>query len=73
MLSYVSHEIMAGKLALEGLPATFGTQEDCETLRIVCEDSYVGMQVEDFAVLLCRMLVHKREKRMVLMAGFPAE
>ncbi len=46
MLSYVSHEIMAGKPALEGLPATFGTQEDCATLRIVCEDSYVGMQVE---------------------------
>ncbi len=46
MLSYVSHEIMAGKPALEGLPATFGTQEDCATLRIVCEDSRVGMQVE---------------------------
>ncbi len=46
MLSYVSHEIMAGKPELEGLPATFGTEEDCTTLRLLCEDRYVGMQVE---------------------------
>lgn len=46
MLSYVSHEILKGKPALEGLPATFGTEEDCTTLRLVCEDQYVGMQVE---------------------------
>lgn len=46
MLSYVSHEIFAGKPALEGLPATFGTEEECTTLKIVCCDSYVGMQVE---------------------------
>ena len=46
MLSYVSHEIFAGKPALEGLPATFGTAEECTTLKIVCCDSYAGMQVE---------------------------
>ncbi|MDE6908951.1 MAG: alpha-galactosidase [Lachnospiraceae bacterium] len=46
MLSYVSHEIVAGKPELEGLPATFGTEEDCTTLRLLCEDKYVGMQVE---------------------------
>ncbi len=46
MLSYVSHEIVAGKPELEGLPATFGTEEDCTTLRLLCEDRYVGMQVE---------------------------
>lgn len=46
MLSYVSHEIIGGKPALEGLPATFGTKEECETLKIVCEDAYVGMRVE---------------------------
>lgn len=46
MLSYVSHEIMAGKPELEGLPATFGTEEECTTLKLLCEDKYVGMQVE---------------------------
>lgn len=45
-LSYVSHEIIDGKPALEGLPATFGTKEECSTLKLVCEDNYVGMQVE---------------------------
>ncbi len=46
MLSYVSHEIMRGKPGLCGLPATFGTEEECETLKLVCEDCYVGMRVE---------------------------
>ncbi len=45
-LSYVSHEIIDGKPALEGLPATFGTKEECSTLKLVCKDNYVGMQVE---------------------------
>lgn len=46
MLSYVSHEIMEGKPALPGLPATFSTPEECKTLKLTCEDKYVGMQVE---------------------------
>lgn len=46
MLSYVSHEITPGKPGLEGLPATFGTKEECETLKIVCEDKYAGLQAE---------------------------
>lgn len=53
MLSYVSHEILKGKPALEGLPATFGTEEDCATLRLVCEDQYVGMQVELLYTVFC--------------------
>lgn len=46
VLSYVSHEILEGKPALAGLPATFGAKDECATLRILCEDKYVGMQVE---------------------------
>ena len=46
MLSYVSYEIIEGKPALEGLPATFGDKDTCTTLKIVCEDKIVGMQVE---------------------------
>lgn len=46
MLSYVSHEIFDGKPELEGLPATFGLEEECATLRLVCADRLIGMQVE---------------------------
>ncbi|MBO5033668.1 MAG: alpha-galactosidase [Lachnospiraceae bacterium] len=46
MLSYVSHEIFEGKPELEGLPATFGSEQDCMTLKLICEDRYAGMQVE---------------------------
>lgn len=46
MLSYVSHEIVPGKPKLDGLPATFGTEEECTTLKLVCADRYIGMQVE---------------------------
>ena len=46
MLAYVSHEIITGKPLLAGLPATFGSEQECTTLRIVCEDKYIGMQVE---------------------------
>lgn len=45
-LLYKSHELTEGKPALEGLPATFGDKETCTTLKIVCEDSIVGMQAE---------------------------
>lgn len=45
-LSYVSHEIIEGKPELPGLPATFGEKEECETLKIICEDTCACMQVE---------------------------
>lgn len=46
MLSYKSHEIRKGKPKLEGLPATFGDDDSCDTLIITCEDACVGMEVE---------------------------
>ena len=46
MLSYVSHEILAGKPKLTGLPATFGTEKECNTLKLICQDKYAGIQVE---------------------------
>lgn len=52
-LSYVSHEIIDGKPALEGLPATFGTKEECSTLKLICKDNYVGMQVELLYTVFC--------------------
>lgn len=44
-LSYVSHAIFDGKKELEGLPATFGKNEECKTLELVCEDRALGLQV----------------------------
>lgn len=44
-LSYVSHHIYDGKKALEGLPATFGKEDACRTLEIVCEDKVLKLQV----------------------------
>lgn len=45
-LSYVSHEIRKGKPKLNGLPATFGTEEDCETLILTLEDKVLSLKVE---------------------------
>ena len=44
-LSYVSHKITEGKDGLEGLPASFGKAGECETLKILCEDKVIGLQV----------------------------
>ena len=44
-LSYVSHRIYDGKEGLEGLPATFGKENECKTLELTCEDSVLQLQV----------------------------
>lgn len=44
-LFYVSHKIYAGKPGLAGLPATFGDENDCETLELLCEDPVLGLKV----------------------------
>ncbi|MCM1262370.1 MAG: alpha-galactosidase [Butyrivibrio sp.] len=44
-LSYVSHKIYDGKPKLEGLPATFGEDNECKTLELWCEDSSLQLQI----------------------------
>ena len=44
-IHYVSHKIYNGKKALKGLPASFGTEEEVQTLDILCEDEILGLQV----------------------------
>ena len=44
-IHYVSHEIYNGKKALKGLPASFGTEDEVQTLDILCEDEVLGLQV----------------------------
>ncbi|MCR5419380.1 MAG: alpha-galactosidase [Lachnospiraceae bacterium] len=42
-LSYVDHRIYKGKPKLEGLPSTYGSEEDSETLEIVLKDALTGL------------------------------
>lgn len=44
-LFYVSHKIYAGKPGLAGIPATFGDENACETLELLCEDPVLGLKV----------------------------
>lgn len=45
-LLFDKYEILKGKPGLSGLPATFGKENEVETLKIVCEDAVLGIQVE---------------------------
>ena len=44
-LSYDSHKITRGKPSLEGLPATWGSEDDCMTLEIKCVDKVLNLEV----------------------------
>lgn len=43
---YRSYKIQKGKPKIKGMPATFGSEQDCETLCITCFDSVLNMEVE---------------------------
>ncbi len=43
-LLYDSHAIYPGKPALRGLPATFGSEKDCETLELTLKDPVLGIK-----------------------------
>ncbi len=44
-LSVKSHEIYKGKKGIAGLPATFGSEDECESLEITLADELVGIEV----------------------------
>jgi alpha-galactosidase len=44
-ISYLSHKIYSGKPTLEGMPATFGLEQDCTTLEITAIDRHLNLQV----------------------------
>jgi len=44
-LNYRAHKIYAGKPKLEGLPCTFGSESECTTLELECEDSVLGLEI----------------------------
>ena len=43
-LTYESHRIYQGKKPLEGLPATWGSEQDTETLELVLTDKVLGLK-----------------------------
>ena len=45
-LVYVSHVILRGKRKLEGLPATFGQEDEVETLEIICVDPVTNVRCD---------------------------
>lgn len=44
-LSYIGHQIYKGKKKLEGLPATFGKEEDCTSLELIGMDKILKLEV----------------------------
>ncbi len=44
-IRYEGYEIIQGKPALEGLPATWAQDSQCGTLKIFCRDSLSGMKI----------------------------
>lgn len=53
-LSYISHKIYNGKPKLSGLPATFGSDTECETLELKCQDTILNL-----TVILVYSIFHK--------------
>ena len=45
-LQYCGHRILAGKPALVGLPATFGTEQECDSLEITLLDPILDLEVK---------------------------
>ncbi len=44
-LFYTSHEILKGKPEMEGLPGSFGSEQEVETLELTCTDAILGIKV----------------------------
>ncbi len=47
-LVYAGHSIFPGKPKLEGLPACYGSDEDCTTLELICRDPVLQLEVSLF-------------------------
>ena len=45
-LQYIGHRLIAGKPGLAGLPATFGTEQECDSLEITLLDSILDLEVK---------------------------
>ncbi|MDR0221260.1 MAG: alpha-galactosidase [Lachnospiraceae bacterium] len=70
-LSYRSHEIIAGKPELPGLPATRGQAADCDTLIITAVDEAIGLEVELLYTVYKELDVIARSVRVTNTAAAP--
>lgn len=68
-----SCEILPGKPELEGLPATFGSKEDCNTLKILLEDKPSGVLVELYYTAFLELDVITRSVRVVNSGESPVQ
>ena len=73
-LSYVSHEIRKGKTKLEGLPATYGLEEECTTLEITCMDPVISLEVvlcytlfEELDVITKNVRIRNQNKNQIIL------
>lgn len=79
-LVYKAHKIYAGKPALAGLPATFGSESECSTLELTCLDPVLNLEVvllysvfEDVdAVTRSVRIVNRSEKSIILRKALSA-
>lgn len=69
-LFFERYEVEKGKPHLAGLPATWGTDADCETLKVYCVDAHTGVRVclqysvfEDVDVLTRSVIVENAGER----------
>lgn len=64
-LRFKSHRIVAGKPALEGLPSTYATEQQAETLILELEDSKLGLVVELLYTVFAGASVITRSTRII--------
>lgn len=70
-LNYVNHKIYPGKPKLEKLPATFGDEQDCTTLEILCEDQSLHLQAVLLYTVFEELDVITRSVRVMNQGGTP--
>lgn len=69
--AYQGYTVFPGKPALEGLPATFGGAEDCETLCIRLRDAETGIEAELLYTVFSSLDVITRSARITNIGSEP--
>ncbi|MDR1559851.1 MAG: alpha-galactosidase, partial [Clostridiales bacterium] len=70
-VKYTGYRTYKGKKPINGLPATFGTADDCDTLEIICEDPGLGLRITLFYTAFERLDVIARRVEIKNVGGGP--
>lgn len=62
-LEFRSFEVQKGKPAIAGLPSVFASQEEAETLKIICEDPTAGIRVTLFYSIIDNLSIVLRHQK----------